>query len=348
MQFHTELTPELLPYRIGLNDRIITMGSCFADVMGRRLADYKLAVCNNPFGTIFNPVSIAKLLTMALRGSSPDERHYVERDGIWFHYDFHSSFWATSQDELRDKLQNGLTQTADALRKADFLLLTLGSAVVYRHIETGNVVANCHKMPGSLFDKYVYHIDHLRDDMTRLLKALHRANPKLKVLLTVSPVRHTRDTLPLNSVSKSLLRVIAHELTVWNDWVSYFPAYELMMDDLRDYRFYEADLIHPNAQAHDYIFGKFAESAFETELRSFIAEWSAISKSLTHRPLHGDTNSAHQHFLAKLVTRLEAIEKRVDVSAELTEVRSRLEKCIMNRTGGPECLVNNVTSDHYS
>ncbi|GAB3714549.1 GSCFA domain-containing protein [Spirosoma flavus] len=330
MLFHTEFSPEPLPYRIGLNSRIVTIGSCFADVMGRRLADHKLNVLNNPFGTIFNPVSIARLLTMALQGVTPEEDHYVERNDIWFHYDFHSSLWAHSRDELRSILTNRLADTAEAIRKADFLLLTLGSAVVYRHIETGKVVANCHKMPGSLFEKYLCQIDHLQDDMNRLLKTLRKANPHLKVLLTVSPVRHTRDTLPLNSVSKSTLRVIAHELTVWNNWVAYFPAYELMIDDLRDYRFYEADLIHPNAQAQDYIFGKFAEAAFDTELRQFADEWEQVSKSLAHRPLYGDTSPAHQQFLTKLLNQLEALSKRIDVSAELATVQGRLEKCIMD------------------
>ncbi|MVM37728.1 hypothetical protein GO730_09140 [Spirosoma sp. HMF3257] len=330
MQFHTEFSPEALPYRIGLKSQIVTIGSCFAEVMGQRLANNKLTILNNPFGTIFNPVSIAKLLAMALYGNTPDENRYVERDGVWFHYDFHSSLWATSQDELRTKLVASLVQTSEAIRKADFLLLTLGSAIVYRHIETGKVVANCHKMPGALFEKYLYQIDHLRDDLTRLLKTLHKANPKLKVLLTVSPVRHTRDTLPLNNVSKSILRVIAHELTVWNDWIAYFPAYELMMDDLRDYRFYEADLIHPNPQAHDYIFGKFAESAFDPELRDFVAKWSQISKSLAHQPLYGDNNLNYQQFLLKLVAELETLSKRINVSTELAEVQGRLEKCIMH------------------
>ncbi|GAB3998292.1 GSCFA domain-containing protein [Spirosoma daeguense] len=329
MLFHTEFSPEPLPYRIGLTSQIVTIGSCFADVMGRRLADHKLDVLNNPFGTIFNPTSIAKLLTMAFQGTSPDENRYVERNGIWFHYDFHSSLWAENRDELRSILVKRLSETAEAIQQADFLFLTLGSAIVYRHIETGKVVANCHKMPGTLFEKYLYQIDHLRDDMNRLLKILHKVNPKLKILLTVSPVRHTRDTLPLNSASKSTLRVLAHELTVWNNWVMYFPAFELMIDDLRDYRFYEADLIHPNAQAHDYIFEKFAETAFDAGLCDFINEWAQLRKSMAHRPLYGDKSPAHQQFLAKLVTQLEALSKRVDVSAELAEVRRRLEKCIL-------------------
>lgn len=324
MQFHTEFSPGPLPHRIGLNSRIVTLGSCFAEVMGRRLADHKVNVLNNPFGTIFNPVSVGKLLTMAFNGTAPDENRYVQRDGVWFHYDFHSSLWARTRADLRDTLLSRLAQTADAVRRADFMLLTLGTAVVYRHIETGKVVANCHKMPAALFEKYLYTYEYLLDDMKRLLKTLHKANPKLRLLLTVSPVRHTRDTLPLNSVSKSTLRVLAHELEVWNDWVHYFPAYELMVDDLRDYRFYEADLIHPNAQAHDYMFAKFADSAFDADLHQFVAEWAQISRSLAHRPLYGDDGPAHRQFLANLLAKLERLSQRVDVAEELAHVRSRL------------------------
>lgn len=327
MQFHTEFTPEPLPRRIGLHSRIVTIGSCFAEVMGSRLADHKLTVLNNPFGTIFNPVSIAKLLTTALNGVAPDEDLYVERDGTWFHDDFHSSLYAHTQTDLREKLVHRLSQTADAIRSADFLMLTLGSAVVYRHIETGKIVANCHKMPGAHFEKYLYPYEYLHDDLNRLMKTLRRANPRLTLLLTVSPVRHTRDTLPFNQVSKSTLRVATHELTVWNDWVHYFPAYELIIDDLRDYRFYEADLIHPNSQAHDYIFGKFADSAFDTDLRGFVAEWTQVRKSLAHRSLHGDDTPAHQRFLHNLQTQLETLSKRVDVSSELADVRGRLKEC---------------------
>lgn len=324
MQFHTEFTPDSLPARIGLTSRIVTVGSCFAEVTGRRLADHKLNVLTNPFGTIFNPLSIAELLTMALTGSAPDENRYVERDGIWFHYDFHSSLWAYDRHTLRDRLVKTLRETAEAIRQADFLLLTFGSAVVYRHIETSKVVANCHKMPGSLFEKYLYQYEYLLDVMKRLLKTLHKASPTLQLLLTVSPVRHTRDTMPLNQVSKATLRMLTHELTAWNEWVHYFPAYELMMDDLRDYRFYEADLIHPNAQAHDYIFAKFAESAFDAELSDFAGEWSAVRRALAHRPLYGNDSPAHRQFLTRLLNQLETLSKRIDVSAELVEVRSRL------------------------
>lgn len=328
MNFHTELTPENLPVQIGLHDRIVTVGSCFAEVIGGQLLDQKLAVTNNPFGTIFNPISMSKLLTMALREQMPDERLYIERDGIWFHHDFHSSHWAPTQEALRSRLRVVLSETGEALRQADWLLLTFGSAMVYRHLETEQVVANCHKVPGHRFEKYLYQLDHLRADFNGLLRTLRRANPRLNILLTVSPVRHTRDTLPLNAVSKATLRLLAHELTVWNEHVHYFPSFEIMQDDLRDYRFYEADLIHPNAQAETYIFEKFVQSAIDPELRGFMTEWTGIRKALEHRPLHGPTD-AHRRFLTQTLTRLQNLPAGIDVAQELADVRTRLGECLM-------------------
>lgn len=329
MDFHTELTPENLPVSIGIHDRIVTVGSCFAEVIGGQLADHKLAVTNNPFGTVFNPVSISKLLVMALREQMPDERLYIERDGTWFHHDFHSSHWAYSREALQNRLMVVLSETGTALREANWLLLTLGSAVVYRHIDSGQVVANCHKVPGHRFEKYLYQIDHLRAEFNTLLRVLRRANPRLQVLLTVSPVRHTRDTLPLNSASKATLRLLAHELTVWNESMHYFPAFEIMQDDLRDYRFYEADMIHPNAQAQDYIFRKFAHSAFDTDLCTFVGEWAGIRKALNHRALYGSTD-AQRRFLTQTLVRLQALPTGIDVSAELDEVRAQLNQCILS------------------
>ncbi|GAB3934668.1 GSCFA domain-containing protein [Larkinella terrae] len=323
MDFRTELSPEKLPALIRPDSRIVTIGSCFAEVLGRQLIDNKVDVLSNPFGTLFNPVSIAKLLQAAVEGTDPDPDLYVERDGLWFHYDFHSSLWDRSRDELHLRLTESLRQTGAALRNADWLVLTLGTVMVYRHLETGKVVANCQKMPGFLFEKYLYTCEHTQVVLTDLVKKLKRSNPKLQILLTVSPVRHTRDSLPLNQVSKSILRTVSHELTAWHEQVHYFPAYELMMDDLRDYRFYEADLIHPNAVAETYIFEKFAESAFDDELRTFLTEWQNLRKALAHRPFHEGTES-YRRFLENLLKQLDAVSKKVDVSPEKMEVERRL------------------------
>ncbi len=324
MLFRTELTPDKLPVPMKLTDRIVTVGSCFAEVMGGRLSDHKLAVLNNPLGTLFNPFSIGKLLTQAIRGAVvPDKRLYGQRDGLWFHYDAHSSIWGHSQAELADTFSGRLAELGNALRQADWLLLTLGSAVVYEHRETGQVVANCHKMPTTLFTKYLSQIDPVRAELVGLLNLLHEHNPRLQVLLTVSPVRHVRDGLTLNSASKALLRTLCAELTDAFPNVSYFPAYELMQDDLRDYRFYEADLIHPNAQAHEYVFAKFAESAFTPDLWAFVRQWGQIRRALAHRPLHGQTE-AHRQFSQKLLQQIDALPATIDTSAERADILNRL------------------------
>ena len=323
MQFRTELTPDKLPLALQLTDRIVTIGSCFAEVMGQRLADHKLTTTVNPFGTLFNPTSIAKLITLSLTGGTPDEALYLQRDGLWFHYDFHSSFWANTRDELANRLLQVLVNVGKVVCEANWLLLTLGSAVVYWHRESGQIVANCQKMPGTFFDKYLCPIDTIRAALTSLLSLLRRHNPGLQIVLTVSPVRHVRDGLTLNGASKALLRTLCAEMPPLDAQTHYFPAYELMLDDLRDYRFYEADLIHPNAQAHDYVFGKFVEAAFSPELCTFVSAWATIRQGLGHRPLYGST-AAYRQFLTRLLAQIDALPAVIDTTAERAEVQSRL------------------------
>ena len=325
MRFRTELTPDPLPVALQLTDRVVSIGSCFAEVMGQRLANNKLTTAVNPLGTLFNPISIAKLLALALTGGAPDEALYVQRDGLWFHYDFHSSFWENTKQALIVRLLQVLNEVGMALREANWLLLTLGSAVVYRHIGVGAVVANCHKMSGSLFAKSLCPIDDVRQSLTHLLTRLRTYNPTMQVVLTVSPVRHVRDGLTLNGASKALLRTLCAEMPLLDAQTHYFPAYELVLDDLRDYRFYEADLIHPNAQAHDYVFGKFAEAAFSPELRAFVDQWTVIRQGLAHRPLYGHT-SAHQQFLTRLLAQLEVLPTSVDTTTERAEIERRLNE----------------------
>ncbi|MBO0929904.1 GSCFA domain-containing protein [Fibrella aquatilis] len=324
MRFRTELTPDKLPVALQLGDRVVTVGSCFAEVMGQRLADNKLVTAVNPLGTLFNPLSIAKVVALGLAGGMPDEALYVQREGLWFHYDFHSTFWGNTRNDLTGKLLRILAEVGQVLQKANWLLLTLGSAVVYRQVETGQVVANCHKMPGYLFDKYLCPIDTVRNSLTELLALLRAYNPAMQVVLTVSPVRHVRDGLTLNGASKALLRTLCAEMPLLHTQTHYFPAYELVLDDLRDYRFYEADLIHPNAQAHDYVFGKFAEAAFSPDLRAFVDQWTTIRQGLAHRPLHGNT-PAHQQFLARLLAQIEALPPSIDTTTERAELQQRLQ-----------------------
>ena len=318
MHFRTELTVPESPKKIALQTNVLTLGSCFAEVIGTKLVDNKIPTLANPFGTLFNPLSITKLLHHALDETLPDELLYVEHQGVWFHYDFHSSLWGRTQDELRQRLFAILQEVKQWLQQTDVLIITLGTAFVYRHLSSGQLVANCHKTPNSAFQRELLRTEQIVEAFEGVLAQLPSF---LHVVFTVSPVRHTRDTLPLNAVSKSLLRVACHELSERGH--AYFPAYELLLDDLRDYRFYKSDLIHPNEQAEDYIFERFSNAYFTKELQKFIQEWQKIRQALGHRPLYPNTAS-HRQFLENLLQKLQKIASDVDVNPEIATVSEQL------------------------
>lgn len=318
MHFRTELIVPESPDKITLQTPVLTLGSCFAEVIGSKLVENKIPILSNPFGTLFNPLSIVKLLHDAFEGNQPDELLYIEHQGIWFHYDFHSSLWGTSKKELHERLVATLTAVQQWLSRAEVLIITLGTAFVYRHLESGQWVANCHKTPSSAFRRELLSTEQIVAAFEGLFAKLPAS---IKVIFTVSPVRHTRDTLPINAVSKSVLRVACHELSELG--YAYFPAYELLLDDLRDYRFYKSDLIHPNEQAEDYIFEQFANAYFTKELQKFIQEWQKIRQALQHRPLYPSTPS-HRQFLENLLQKLHKISTSIDAKVEITQVQQQL------------------------
>ena len=323
MDFRTTLNLTSSPHSITRSTAILTIGSCFADVIGSRLYHNKLPTLVNPFGTIFNPISISKLLKQALQKQVPQEELYVLQQESWFHYDFHSSIWATSKTQLQNFTQQCLHEVYQWLQQTDVLIITLGTAYVYRHLETGQIVANCHKTPGKFFKKELLGVDTCTNELTELLEQIRVVRPNIRVILTVSPVRHTRDTLPLNAVSKSVLRLTCHCLSEALNYVDYFPAYELLLDDLRDYRFYKADLIHPSEVAETYIFDQFSDVYFSEDLKRFILEWQKIQQALAHRPLQPNT-SAHRQFLEKLLVKLTSLSSQIDVQTEITHVKEQL------------------------
>ncbi len=321
MQFQTEVDIAPPGWALDHQSSAMTLGSCFADVLGGQLAHYRFPVLNNPFGTVFNPYSIAKLLAMAVEGTAPDPDLFVKNtDGIWLHYDFHSSFWADSRQALAQKLDDCLARVRQCLTQCHVLVVTFGSAYVYRYKQNLALVTNCHKMPQSEFIKELLGHDQVFNVWDNLLRS---PNIKCRVVLTVSPVRHTRDTLPLNQVSKSVLRSLCHRLTEQFDRISYFPAYEIMLDELRDYRFYKADLIHPSAQAEDYIFQKFSQSHIDPAARSTMKEWDGIQKMLSHRPHHGPTDS-YRKLLEGTLDKLAGVQEKMKVEDEIREVKSKL------------------------
>ncbi|GAB2692468.1 hypothetical protein GCM10011495_01600 [Hymenobacter frigidus] len=300
------------------------MGSCFADSMGVRLNSYKVDALVNPFGTVFQPLALGRLLRAAAGEDVDWQQHLVQARGRWQSYDLHGSIGADSPVDLLQIIQALVQRTGEFLRGADAIALTLGTAWAYRLRETGELVNNCHKQSADLFVRELLTPDDIINGLAETHAYLRRINPELRFILTVSPVRHLKDTLPLNTVSKSVLRIATHILSDLLPGVEYFPAYELLTDDLRDYRFYADDMLHPSAVAEDYIWDKFARTYFDADFGRFRKEWTAVRQSLGHRPLHSGAPE-HREFLESTREKLEQLSlRKVDVATELQQVRAQL------------------------
>jgi hypothetical protein len=322
--FRTELTIAPQERQLARTARVLTVGSCFADSIGSRLRLNKVNALVNPFGTVFQPLALAQLLRAAAGEEQDWQQHVVEARGRWQSYDFHSTIGAESPVELLQTIQETVRRVGDFVRTADVVVLTLGTAWAYRLRETGELVSNLHKLPAGLFEKELLTADEIVNGLAEVHALLRRVNPTIRIVLTVSPVRHVKDTLPLNAVSKSVLRVACHYLSELLPGVSYFPAYELLTDELRDYRFYAADMLHPSEVAEDYIWDKFARAYFDADFGRFRKEWAAVRQSLGHRPLHLGAPE-HRTFLDQTAERLERLASQgVDVRQELRDVQRQL------------------------
>ncbi|WP_192821491.1 GSCFA domain-containing protein [Rufibacter sp. LB8] len=324
MQFRTEIEIPAAAKPLDRAQGIVTLGSCFAEVIGRKLEQTKAKALVNPFGTVFNPLSVHKLVAAALTQDFEFlEQGMVQQQGRWVHYDFHSSFAQEQPEVLLQNLREKLIQVGEFLKTAQALLLTWGTAFVYERLDTGAVVANCHKVPQKQFNKRLLPLEEIQESTKRTLNLLQTHCPHLQVILTVSPVRHLKDTLPLNSVSKSLLRVAAHLAQEQHAQVSYFPAYELLLDDLRDYRFFSDDLLHPSSLAEEYIWNKFLRAYADPTFIHFLDRWQQLSRDLAHKPFNPES-PAHQAFLQKLLQRLQALASEVDVTEEIAAVQTQI------------------------
>jgi hypothetical protein len=326
IKLSTEVNITPSEWKINHHSKIMTFGSCFADVLGSQLGDYKFEVLNNPLGTVFNPLAISKILDTAIEDKAPNQALYLQNpDQIWLHHDFHSSQWSQDRNELETSITDKLTDIKQFLKQADVLVITFGTAYAYRHRQTNQIIGNCHKLPGEKFIKELLHPDQISIAWEQLIQKLQTFKRDLRVIVTVSPVRHTRDTLPLNQVSKSTLRLVCHKLSEKYKQVEYFPSYEIMIDELRDYRFYEEDMIHPNKVAQQYIFNGFGAAFIDTETQAFMKEWDAVKQTIGHRPLHGFTKSQLK-LLKSLWSKLNALSRNMDVSAELEEIEKRIRE----------------------
>lgn len=321
--FRTILKPGVSKHTCTLTSKIITIGSCFSDTIGKQLHTHKVHTSINPFGTVYNPHSIHKVIRSAVYNEVLADHTYAECNGLFFNYDFHSTFSSPDKQILVKNLREIIGASHYFLKDATTLIITYGTAWVYSRNDTGEIVANCHKIPASNFTKSLLSQKKIIESFDELYHDIKRCNPSVNIILTVSPVRHIKDTLELNTVSKSVLRVACHSLTENFPDVEYFPSYEIMMDDLRDYRFYKPDMIHPTEEAEEYIWEVFVERYFDATAKEFFKQWKKIVSALNHRPFHPTTNT-HQQFLKETLNNLNELKRFVNVDKEVEIIKAQL------------------------
>ena len=311
------------PFSLSRSDRVFTVGSCFAKHMADRLVHYKFSCASNSYGTLFHPIPLLQNLTDALKQVEIDEDLFLERDETVFHYSCHSSVWAESKNDLKKKFQDLQLSVAKELKESKLLILTFGSAFLYQLV-SGKPVANCHKQPKNTFTKGLSSSEEIQNVFHSFYTELKKQNPKIQIVLTVSPVRHIRDGVHENNLSKSTLLLACDAIQNTFEDLHYFPAYEIVMDELRDYRFYEKDRVHPNDETLAYVWDKFAEAILTKESLKLNRDLDKLFLSINHKAFI-ETSMAHKRFLEKTMASALALNEKVDLKEEIKELKKRLQ-----------------------
>ncbi|MFV0530954.1 MAG: GSCFA domain-containing protein [Flavobacteriales bacterium] len=312
MKFRTELHVLKESFEIDYSGKLFFMGSCFSKTMYAELKKRGFKyLSGNPFGVLFNPISIAKVLHVTINREEIKEDAFFENQGIFRHWDFGSQVFEKDLKTTVYQLNKKIKEQHLFLKKADVIFITLGTAWVYELVENKQVVANCHKMPSVLFRKSLLKVDEIQKTLTSLLENLQKINYHVNVVFTVSPIRHIKNGIVENQRSKAVLLLAVHEMLHNVKKCFYFPSYELLMDDLRDYRYYEKDMLHPNGQAVDYIWGKFKNAYFSEDTCKKIKQVEEIRKALRHRSLSNMLNN-DQKFNDKIQIRIQELKRSID------------------------------------
>ena len=277
------------------SDKVVLLGSCFSDNIGSKLHGALMSVTVNPMGTLYNPLSITRGVKLLIAGDPIEGRNLFMQGGVWNSYDFHSRHSLPDKQATINHMNRQIEAGHNALRQASLLTVTLGTAMVYRLRSTGQVVANCHKVPGHEFNRGRVTVDEAVQALDDMLTRVHEFNPQLRVILTVSPIRHIADGLDVNSLSKACLRVaIDNVLERHSDYCDYFPAYEIMLDDLRDYRFYSSDMVHPSDMAVEYIWQAFQATYLDDRSALAVSRCERVYKRLQHRPMSANRETVER------------------------------------------------------
>lgn len=299
MNFRTNI--QLKPERnqIDYSSKLFLIGSCFSENISKKLKYCKFNTFSNPFGILFNPIAIEQLITNAINEKEYTSQDIFELNERWHCFDAHSDLSAISKEDLLVNLNSEIEATHKNLKQASEIIITLGTAWTYRFIETDTIVGNCHKVPQKKFLKEMLSVEEVTDSLENMCTLIKAINPLAKIIFTVSPVRHLKDGFVENTLSKAHLLAVIHQISDPRNQLYYFPSYEIMFDDLRDYRFYANDMVHPNETAIEYIWEQFKHVWIAEKAFPIMKEVETIQRGLTHKPFN-PTSEQHQQFLAKL------------------------------------------------
>jgi hypothetical protein len=311
MQFTTQIPITQGDNKIDYTSRIVSLGSCFAVNIGQKLDYFKFRNVTNPFGILFHPAALQKFLSFAINQKQFTEDDIFYHNERWYCFDAHSDLSHPDKNTLLANLNAATTSAHANIKTATHILITLGTAWVYRYSQNNELVANCHKVPQKEFTKELLSTTAIKESLQDIIAMLSDANPAAQIIFTVSPVRHIKDGFTQNQWSKANLISALHEVLQTPPSGAgghYFPSYEIMMDELRDYRFYAEDMIHPNQTAIDYIWERFTQAWVSADAEGIMKTVDTIQKGLKHRSFNPDS-AQHAAFLAKLNDRITALQK---------------------------------------
>ena len=299
MKLQTQISLDQKTPAIDYNSKLFLLGSCFAENIAGKFSYYKFQNKVNPLGVLFHPLAILDLLKRAQNRTDFTEKDIFFSNGYWQSYSAHSRLNNQSKKDIISDLNSAVVSTKTQLMAASHVVLTFGSAWVYTFIKSQTIVANCHKQPQKEFKKSLLSIDQLNESLESIISILKSFNPKMTIIFTISPVRHLKDGFVENNHSKSQLISALHPIVSSSENTHYFPSFELVMDELRDYRFYKDDMMHPNQLAIDYIWERFQSSWIESDVKLTMNEVSRLQKGLDHKPFN-PSSKAHIAFLSNL------------------------------------------------
>lgn len=306
--FRTVVPVQSFSDKISYKSNSFLLGSCFTENIGNRLQWFKFPVAVNPFGIVYNPSSVKSCLGRLISGNPYQVNDLSQRDGLYFSFDHHSKFSDTDPQQCLQKINDSFSQGQSVIAKASHLFITFGTSYYYSLKTDGRIVSNCHKVPDREFYRKRLSVEEIVREYNDLIPTLLKLNPSLKIIFTVSPIRHWKDGAHENQLSKAVLFLAIDELAGIFDCIHYFPAFELMMDELRDYRFYEEDMLHPNKSAIEFIWKRFADSFTDKDTQRIMSEIEKIQLAKQHRPFNKNTE-AFQKFAQQQILKINQLSE---------------------------------------